>query len=30
MSGFEEYGDLQGVGFQGQSEQVPPMLKIVS
>jgi hypothetical protein len=24
MTGFEEYGDLQGVGFQGQSEQVPP------
>jgi len=24
MSGFEEYGDLQGVGFQGQSESVPP------
>jgi hypothetical protein len=24
MSGFEEYGDLQGVGFEGQSEAVPP------
>ena len=24
MSGFEEYGNLQGVGFQGQSESVPP------
>jgi len=24
MAGFEEYGDLQGVGFEGQSESVPP------
>jgi hypothetical protein len=24
MTGFEEYGELQGVGFQGQTESIPP------